>query len=58
MPITILPATANDIPLLAKISATSFKDDRHTQLKSRLGAQPYDHEKGCRERLPRYLESG
>ncbi|KAJ5719704.1 hypothetical protein N7493_007282 [Penicillium malachiteum] len=49
-------ATGSDISILAKISADSFLDDRHTQMKSQ-GQSPYSHEDSMREHLLRQVGS-
>jgi ribosomal protein S18 acetylase RimI-like enzyme len=53
---TIEPVFQSDIPALAKISGSSFEDDRHTQMKM-LGKNPYDHEGGMKQGLQAWLDS-
>lgn len=45
-----------DIPVLAKLSAESFKNDSHTEMKD-LGTVPYDLEKRTAESFPGQLEN-
>lgn len=52
----VVQACIGDVPTLAKVSADSFLDDRHTQMKSQ-GAKAYDHESSMKEHLPRQIES-
>lgn len=54
--ISILPATHDDVPAMAKISANAFSDDQNTIVKN-LGQVPYDMEVISRENLPKYIDS-
>jgi GNAT superfamily N-acetyltransferase len=49
MTISLKPAVVADIPNLTAIGVATFKDDRHTIVKT-LGKNPYDHGAGAIER--------
>lgn len=53
---TIIPATYDDIPVLARIAGESFQTDRHTQLKA-LGKEPYHLENVFSGFLPNCIDS-